>query len=148
MCGSEVPKGRRTFCGTDCVHQYRLRNQSRYASGFLYRRDRGKCALCGIDTYKKRREFWSEWNACKNRECKEKIEERYIKEGWAPLYGRRWYDADHVLPVAEGGGPRDWPLDKDYGQNLRTLCHPCHKEETKKLMERLKKKKKNGKQDR
>lgn len=31
---------------------------------------------------------------------------------------KSWWEADHILPVVEGG---DSNL-----ENLRTLCHPCH----------------------
>ena len=40
------------------------------------------------------------------------------------------WDADHILPVAEGGGQCD--LD-----NLRTLCLLCHREVTADLRRRL-----------
>jgi 5-methylcytosine-specific restriction endonuclease McrA len=43
---------------------------------------------------------------------------------------RSLWDADHILPVAEGGGQCD--LD-----NLRTLCVPCHREATAQLRQRL-----------
>ena len=39
-----------------------------------------------------------------------------------------WWEADHILPVVEGG---DSGLD-----NIRTLCIPCHREVTKALRER------------
>jgi 5-methylcytosine-specific restriction enzyme A len=146
MCGEEVPKGRRTFCDDICVHQYKLRNQPRYASGQLYKRDRGKCAICGIDTYKVRREFLKERNECKKKTLKEtqgcikQVEQKYKDAGWSPLYNSRWYDTHHLLSVVEGGGPQDYPLDMDYLSNLQTMCKVCHKKETKKLRGRLKNK--------
>lgn len=142
MCGIEVKKPRRSFCSSECVHQYRLRNHSSYVRSQLYKRDRGKCAICGVDTYKVRREFLKELKECKSKERREEVEQKYIAAGWAPLYGRRFWDADHILPVAEGGGPNDWPKDVDYLTNFRTLCRPHHKEETKKLRRRLREAKK------
>lgn len=44
---------------------------------------------------------------------------------------RSVWDADHILPVAEGGGECD--LD-----NLRTLCLVCHRQQTLQLQQRLK----------
>lgn len=38
------------------------------------------------------------------------------------------WDADHIVPLCEGGAHSL--------QNLRTLCRPCHKEETKALAKR------------
>ncbi|WP_260473131.1 HNH endonuclease signature motif containing protein [Edaphobacter aggregans] len=43
---------------------------------------------------------------------------------------RSLWDADHILPVAEGGGQCD--LD-----NIRTLCLLCHREATAQLRLRL-----------
>jgi 5-methylcytosine-specific restriction protein A len=145
MCGEEVKGRRRSFCSDACVHQYKLRNQPRYVASQLYKRDRGKCCICGVDTYKVRRDYWKEWHDCKTKEEKKVLDERYKEAGWAPMKGRRYWEADHILPVAEGGGPNDWPKDQDYLCNFRTLCRPHHKEETKKLMERLRKKKNNEK---
>jgi 5-methylcytosine-specific restriction endonuclease McrA len=43
---------------------------------------------------------------------------------------RRLWEADHTIPVVEGGG--------DCGpENLRTLCWACHRAETAKLKKRL-----------
>lgn len=41
--------------------------------------------------------------------------------------GSEPWDADHIIPLSEGG---DFGLD-----NIRTLCLPCHKRETSKLLE-------------
>jgi 5-methylcytosine-specific restriction endonuclease McrA len=41
--------------------------------------------------------------------------------------GSEPWDADHIVPLSEGG---------DFGlENIRTLCLPCHKRETSKLLE-------------
>ena len=37
---------------------------------------------------------------------------------------------DHIIPKSKGGALFD-------GNNLRTLCYPCHKKETKKQMKKL-----------
>jgi 5-methylcytosine-specific restriction enzyme A len=147
MCGEEVPKGRRTFCGEDCVHQYRLRNDARYASNQLRGKYKTVCALCGVDTKKEKQKFEKELKQCpdglsyKERiEFRRGIEEKWAKAGWSPVYGK-WYHVDHIIPVAEGGGPQDYPRSKDYLTNLRILCLPCHKAETRELRKRLRKKK-------
>lgn len=54
---------------------------------------------------------------------------RYAPGRWT-LGRRSGWDADHIIPVAEGGGECDL-------HNLRTLCHPCHKTATKELAGRL-----------
>ncbi len=50
--------------------------------------------------------------------------------GLSKMNRRSLWDADHILPVAEGGGECD--LD-----NIRTLCIRCHKAVTIQLRARL-----------
>jgi 5-methylcytosine-specific restriction endonuclease McrA len=59
-----------------------------------------------------RRRFLKDWN----------LKERSRKSMW---------DADHILPVAEGGGQCDL-------SNMRTLCLRCHRMVTSALRLRLK----------
>lgn len=56
-------------------------------------------------------------------------EQDRLYPGWDFKRSTGW-DADHIIPVAEGG----LKLGID---NLRTLCQPCHKGETAKLAARL-----------
>ena len=121
-CSGEIPKGRRTFCSDECVHQWKLRTDPGYLRDCVFERDKGVCALCGTDTvalrlhflkldYKARYRFLKEW----------KLREGFRKSLW---------DADHSIPVAEGGGECDL-------SNMRTLCLKCHRQATAELRERL-----------
>lgn len=123
-CDLEIlNRRRRTFCSEYCVHQWRLRTDPGYLRDQVFTRDRGVCALCEADTV-------AIYNALKrargpNREAGLSL------YGLATIHARRsLWDADHILPVAEGGGQCD--LD-----NLRTLCLPCHREVTASLRLRL-----------
>ena len=114
---------RRTFCSTYCVHQWRLRSDPGYLRDQVFARDRGFCALCKADTVRI-------FNALRRARGPN-------RQAGLDLYGlkhirsrRSLWDADHILPVAEGGGQCD--LD-----NLRTLCLPCHREVTADLRLRL-----------
>lgn len=147
MCGVEVPKGRRTFCGEDCVEEYRMRNDTRHQANVIAKRDRGTCQICGTDTNEIKKQYLTENRECKSltsdverRRCYQELDQRYKDAGWN-VWARRWWDVDHVLPVVEGGGPDDWG-EEPYIKNLRTLCHPCHKKETAKLRKRLSERKK------
>ncbi len=51
------------------------------------------------------------------------------RDGWTSGRSTAW-DADHIVPVAEGGGLCGL-------ENYRTLCHPCHKRVTAELAARL-----------
>jgi len=117
-CHGAVPKGRFTFCSARCVHEWKLRTDPAYLRQQVFLRDRGVCAQCGLDTealrkdkrkldYAARRQFEKDW-------------------GWR----RHLWDADHILPVAEGGGECDLA-------NMRTLCLKCHREATAALRLRL-----------
>lgn len=59
-----------------------------------------------------------------------------LLESVKPIDLRNWtagrstaWDADHIIPVVEGGGMCGL-------ENYRTLCHPCHKQITKELAAR------------
>jgi 5-methylcytosine-specific restriction protein A len=117
-CGAEVPRGRFTFCGDACVREWRLRTDPGYLREQVFARDRGVCAQCGLDTdalRKDKRKF--DYAAC-----------RQFEKDWG---GRRHlWDADHIMPVAEGGGECDL-------SNMRTLCLRCHRAATAELRTRL-----------
>lgn len=121
-CNSEVPKGRRTFCSDACVHEWKLRTDPGYLREQVFARDRGVCAQCGVDTIVLRRDMRKLDFAARRQFLKRwKLTERSRKSLW---------DADHVVPVAEGGGQCDL-------SNMRTLCLLCHREATAALRARL-----------
>jgi len=124
-CELEIlTKRRRTFCSDYCVHQWRLRTDPGYLREQVFVRDRGRCAVCHIDTV-------AAYAALKRARGS-------ARAAGLRLYGmktiasrRSLWDADHILPVAEGGGQCD--LD-----NIRTLCLLCHRDATAQLRLRLK----------
>lgn len=118
-----VARKRRTFCSDFCVHQWRLRSDPGYLREQVFARDRGVCAMCAADTV-------AIYNALKRARGA-------ARAAGLSLYGmktlgsrRSLWDADHIRPVAEGGGQCDV-------ENLRTLCLPCHREATAELRRRL-----------
>jgi len=125
-CELEIlAKRRRTFCSEYCVHQWRLRTDPGYLRDQVFARDKGVCALCEADTL-------AIYNALKRARGANRTAGLSLY-GLASIGARRsLWDADHILPVAEGGGQCD--LD-----NLRTLCLPCHREVTARLRLRLRK---------
>ena len=123
-CGAETPPRRRTFCSDACVHEWKLRTDPGYLREHVLQRDAGVCAKCGIDTVSLRRDMRRLDFAARRKFLKEwGLTERNRKSLW---------DADHIVPVAEGGGQCDLA-------NMRTLCLKCHKEATAALRVRLKK---------
>jgi len=114
-CGGEIPKPRRTFCSENCVYQWKLRTDPGYLREKVFERDRGVCAQCGTDTVALRRDMRKLDYAAR----------RTLLKSWGLREGSRksLWDADHIIPVAEGRGQCDL-------SNMRTLCLKCHREAT------------------
>ncbi|MCP5113870.1 MAG: HNH endonuclease, partial [bacterium] len=105
-CELEVPKGRRTFCSEYCVNEWKLRTDPGYLREQVFERDKGACAECGLDTEAEFRRI--KRSRGKNRKA------LLAEWGLKNLWRNSLWDADHVVPVVEGGGECD--LD-----NIRTL---------------------------
>jgi 5-methylcytosine-specific restriction enzyme A len=113
-CRREVPKGRRTFCGDDCVQEWRIRSDPQYVRTLLFDRDNGICAECGLDTI-------AEWHRLKLLEREDP--KSYAKEcatRKVPKNRKSFWDSDHVVAVSQGGGECGL-------EGFRSLCIWCHK---------------------
>lgn len=123
-CQLEVlNRRRRTFCSDYCVDQWRLRTDPGYLRERVFLRDHGICAVCKTDTN-------AVYSALKRARGAARVAGLRLY-GMKTITSRRTlWDADHILPVAEGGGQCD--LD-----NIRTLCVLCHREATAQLRQRL-----------
>jgi len=126
-CGQQVPKGRRTWCSDECVDEASIRCNPSHAAYRVGQRDKGVCAICGVDT-----------KILKKRAIRERGEflAEMMDRGFPDVW-REWWEADHIIPVSEGGGHCGL-------ENYRTLCVPCHKSETAKLRKRLAKRNQDG----
>ncbi len=121
-CDAEIGVRRRVWCGDACGSAYWDAATWRGLRAKVAKRDRGICALCREDCRALRRAYLA----------LPKPKRRAFAEAWQiPSRRRRktWWDADHIVALAEGG---DNAL-----ENLRTLCLPCHKLQTKALGARL-----------
>lgn len=94
-CAIEIPLGRRkTFCSSECVHEWKLRTNPGYLREQVFRRDLGICAKCSLDTMAD------------------------VKRKRTRGTGDLW-QADHIKPVVEGGGE----CGIDNLRTLCTACH-------------------------
>ena len=122
-CGKGVKPPRRTMCSPECVHELQLRTNGRYLRDCVYKRDKGICNICKNDTKKTASEAL-QLNTKEKEEFLKKYNISLKRKIWKRKHGGGLWDADHIIPVKEGGG--QCGLD-----NLRTLCINCHKTVTK-----------------
>lgn len=163
-CGVEVPKGRQTWCSQPCVDEFLIRKDPNTARRRVLERDRGVCALCGLDTLELER--WlgrlgaphhepymgKTWKVDRSRFCGRSTTQRYNwqRKLYEPehcdcryhravrdLRRRGWHDV-HTRALWDADHIK--PVIEGGGgcplENLRTLCVPCHKTETAKLAAR------------
>jgi 5-methylcytosine-specific restriction protein A len=138
-CGNGVKPPKRTMCSKECVHELNLRINGRYLRDCVYKRDRGICALCNIDT----KQIAIKAHILHGEEKIKFLEENSIslkRKIWVQKHGGGLWDADHIIPVKEGGGLCGL-------ENIRTLCIKCHKVVTKSLASKNKVKKEKKKKE-
>lgn len=140
-CDSPVRPPRRRWCSDACVNEFYIRCAGRYVR-IIEARDQGVCSICGLDTLNLKARYTRVRDKCFGRTVSGRKYrshsgvlarlKRYAKQhGIGPDSP---YQIDHIIPVIEGGGLCG-------PENLRTLCIPCHKLETKQLTHRLSRKK-------
>lgn len=128
-CGNPVPKRRRSYCSRECAIEFEIAYFPTRTRSHVEKRDHGICALCGTDTNKLKRVI--EWL---RKICKARHETMDVFRELG--FSGRWYEdgsywqADHIQECAKGG----WGKGLD---NFRTLCTPCHKSETARLVREL-----------
>lgn len=123
-CSLEVPAGRLTFCSDWCVEEWKLRSDPGHLRERVLQRDKGICAVCRLDCL-------AEFRRMKRLRGTGRIK---AMNEWGQRARKSLWDADHIVPVAEGGGECDL-------SNMRTLCLKCHRLHTAELRERLRKQK-------
>lgn len=115
-CQLEVPSSRQTFCSEWCVEEWRIRSNPGHLRQRVLERDGGVCAVCGLDCVAEFRRMQRLRGPAK---AKARLE-------WKSGSRKSLWDADHIVPVVEGGGECDL-------SNLRTLCLRCHRLHTAEL---------------
>ncbi len=131
-CGQEVQPPRRTFFSDNCVHEWKLRSNPGYLREMVFQRDRAICANCRRDCnalLKALKELGRTDRKAYRAEIAALNQQGFIVDEYHLTAGQLW-QADHIVPVAEGGGECGL-------NNLRTLCTPCHKRATAALRKRL-----------
>ncbi len=107
-CQVPIKPPRRTFCSDACVHEWRLRSDPSYVREQVARRDRGICQHCGVKVLAEERRW---------RRKRPPAWKRGASRAWRKARPR--WEADHIVPVADGGGYCGL-------ENYRLLCRTCH----------------------
>ena len=130
-CRIDIEKGRRTWCGQDCIDACMVQINPGEARRVVGERDKGVCNRCGRDTklilriarratqsyFARQYDSWwdrSPWTH--NGPCRHWL----VRAGFNPNCAR--WEVDHIDELADGGA---FTLN-----NLQTLCVPCHKIKT------------------
>lgn len=119
-CGEEVRPPRRTFCSDAHVHEWKLRSSVKYLREKVYERDLGKCASCGVDTRLQRIRLEDAFQSAGD--ARDPAYRALLKslDLTASEAKKSLWQADHIKPVAEGGGLCGL-------EGIQTLCVKCHK---------------------
>lgn len=147
VCGSAIdPRiiddfDESVWCSRACFEDVALRCGLIKAPALVYQRDHGVCAKCGADAGTAMRvlerirrvdrwDFRKSYNENHERTASARAAAFLILDAWGVSEETRsLWDADHIVPVVEGGG--GCGLD-----NYRTLCVLCHRGETTELASR------------
>jgi len=148
-CGGELPRYKKKYCCEKCAEETLIRKVPSYARWLVAKRDKGICALCGVDAAKVEKALDSLRDGAKKSPLCEALarvaHDTARADGfgvgcrlcettgrllWFILKDKAFWEADHIKPVSEGGGCCGL-------ENYRTLCAPCHKKETARLAARL-----------
>jgi 5-methylcytosine-specific restriction endonuclease McrA len=145
-CGDPVEPPRRSWCGQACVREWEIRTSAGAVRRYVKERDHGVCAQCGFDAEAARKRLYdAAWEDRVANGFVDYATHWLAEERWKPQFprfhavadeiglpmrrrdiGRSLWEADHIVPVAEGGGCCGL-------ENYRTLCWKCHAGETKAL---------------
>jgi 5-methylcytosine-specific restriction endonuclease McrA len=136
QCKKSIRDGKRpkqrTFCGDpQCLHLWKLKSDANYQAEHVLARDKGVCAVCGLDCvalFAELKGLRSHWSAPYSPAFIERCQAIGLPRHLRALMRRLW-EMDHIIPVIEGGGSCGL-------ENLRTLCWACHRKETAALARR------------
>lgn len=123
-CYNPVPKGRRTFCSPEYVHEHKVRSDIAYLRKQVFTRDRGVCDTCKLDTHAL---YLRVLEVGPKKGIQLLVSDYKVPHGRAQRvfrWGTALWDCDHIVPVSLGGGGCGL-------EGVRTLCVACHLSETK-----------------
>lgn len=150
-CGTETQPPRNSYCSDRCRMELEIQAHYRVAAYLIADRDQWECQICGLDILNLAKivgqlgpcASWPRWRVLaggrlvqdprRGQHHHPGLHSSWVgwlrERGFDDVTKRRMWDIDHIVPLAEGG-PND-------STNLRTLCRPCHKGETRELQRKM-----------
>ncbi len=128
FCGKELSGKKTSWCSQKCTDEALIRCWPTYARHMVFKRDKGICAVCGVNVEKLRESTRRMFGYLRKEQglgIATKYLNEFYKKGWYKI-NRSWWEAHHIIPVSQGGGLCGL-------ENYQTLCVLCHKKETSKL---------------
>jgi 5-methylcytosine-specific restriction endonuclease McrA len=146
-CKKPLPKYRQRWCSDECSHEAYIRTDPGMMRYAVEQRDKGICAQCGFDSMKFLRvrqhfvDVLCHGTDKMSYHCR-RTAELAFRDLFHEASGWWWnqlhlWEGDHIVPLIEGGD--------NVLTNMRTLCIPDHKTETKALAARRAKARREGK---
>lgn len=117
---------RKTTYSQDCYDAWAARNDPQAVRRIVYERDHGVCSICQCSTDALKAALRTAFIAWADGD---RASPRPMPPAGFPGLDRTWWEADHIIPVVEGGGGCG-------PEGYRTACLPCHKVQTKALAAR------------
>ena len=118
-CGSACHGRRTSFCKAKCSHEWRLRTSTSYLRRCVFKKSKGICRSCGLDT----KIFAKHARKLPRNEQREWATKMGLPKNRRPTNLMAWSDCDHIIPVVEGGGLAGI-------SQCQTLCLDCHRKKS------------------
>lgn len=130
-CGVVAQPPRQLWCGELCRTRYLVAGYARERDEWTARHCKGRCSLCRFPVRL--------MELCLERRAGMPVWESEWADSLVALgynRGQRLWQVDHIVPLVDGG--------LNELENLRLLCVPCHKAETRRLKQELAERKRSG----
>ena len=121
ICGKRCKYKQARVCSAECRETSWVLMRVASQRWRVERRDKGVCALCGWDTGKLERIVARSWSLSR------RVPRSYVCDCLGLPRELSFWEMDHIISVAKGGGVHPGMALAEVLGNLRTLCVPCHR---------------------
>ena len=135
-CKQTITNPRRSsFCDDNCVVEFMVRKDPKFARTYVLERDGGICKKCNLDTSLFKEVYETALFLAESEGEADLIRDRLKMLGFHP--NRSIYEVDHILEIRECEDSSMNGVDFRAPENLQLLCYRCHLEKSKLTKARL-----------